>query len=151
VVKNVDGAEHLAIKPTLAISEQVVDEQTSIVVSEIIELTSNHSLVSNTQHYSGNERYYLSLSQGYVVQIIGFSTIDAYNKFIKQYPNESFYHYVKQLNGTQLIVVTTGVYPLESDARTAKTLLPISLQKRGAWIKSLVAINNEISAFQSSQ
>jgi DamX protein len=151
VLISIDSAEHLTIKPELTVSKQVVDEQASIVVSEIIELTSNNSLANNTQHYDGNESYYLSLSQGYVVQIIGFSTIDAYNEFIKLYPNEDFYHYVKQLNGIKLIVVTTGVYPLESDARAAKTLLPENLQKRGAWIKSLAAINNEISTFQSSQ
>lgn len=116
-----------------------------IIVSEIIELG------QYAAHYSADEDYYLALKQGYVAQIAGFSTIAAYQDFIKQFPKQDFYHYYRLLNNKKFIVVTTRVYPLATDARTAISFLPNRLKTTGVWVKQIAAINNEINAFQSSQ
>jgi DamX protein len=95
--------------------------------------------------------YYPSFQQGYVVQIAVFSQADAFQGFIVQHSNNQFYSYFRLLNGQKFLVITSKVYANWQSATDAMTLLPKSLQDKQPWIKSISAINNEISSFQRSQ
>ena len=98
-----------------------------------------------------NEQYFTHMTQGYVAQIIGFSTKEAHLKFINQYSELDLVSYHKTLNAKPLIMVTTKAYPLKSDVQSAISLLPTELQERKPWIKSVAVINQEITAYQNSQ
>ena len=122
-----------------------------IIVSEVIELNHQDSRVILHAGFSSDEKYYLEINKGYVAQVGGFSSEDSYQKFIKKFPDNDFYHYYRLYNKTKLIVVTTRVYPLETDARAAISFLPQTIKSAGVWVKTIETINREINAFQSSQ
>ncbi len=94
--------------------------------------------------------YFLTFTQGYVVQIIGFSKFSAYESFQRKNQNLDFASYNRRLNGQQFIVVTSKVYPLKSDALAALALLPKEIQAKGPWIKSVEVINDEIEHYQNN-
>jgi len=120
-------------------------------------ITTEPQLVNNEQKNSlmlfedVSPAYYLQQKNGFVIQIAGFGQKATFNEFIKQQPANQFYSYFRLFNNEKLLVVTSTIYPTKQLAQQALTTLPASLIAREPWIKSITAVNNEISGFQRSQ
>lgn len=98
-----------------------------------------------------NPDYFLSAKQGFVVQIAGFSYPSVFSEFISEFSELNYAGYYRNLNGQKFLVITSTIYASKNQAASAITKLPEAIQQRGAWVKSVSAINNEIQMFQSSQ
>jgi len=98
-----------------------------------------------------SQDYYLRHNEGFVIQIAAFGQKATFNEFIEQQPANQFYSYFRLFNNEKLLVVTSTVYPTKQLAQQALTRLSASLIARQPWIKSITAVNNEISGFQRSQ
>ncbi|MFT5756236.1 MAG: DamX protein [Alteromonadaceae bacterium] len=94
--------------------------------------------------------HYLSEKSGFVVQIAGFSQNYVFEEFIAEYSNLDYIGYYRNLNQQKFLVITSAIYPTKIAADQALLSLPKQLQERGAWIKSIEAVNNEIKQYQQS-
>ena len=157
---------YLALSTTHQLDSKIVEARPeevvhSLVVNEVIPqpddvediFASTIILASVTDAVSNSlsDVYFLKAKQGYVVQLIGFSKIEAHNSFMNKYKNLGFVSYNRLLNDKKIIMITTRVYPLKSDAQAAISLLPTALQGRKPWIKSVEMINLEITEYQKIQ
>lgn len=145
-VKN-QAEDILVVNPTSSIK---VIEQVS--AEPKVEATSMETLtplvkasVFNTQTH-----YYQEYSSGFVIQISGFTQFDAYQEFIQQFPQLTYYSYMKQVNDREMMIMTTPVYESKTMANAALKELPVEIQSSGAWVKSITVINAEIDAFNTA-
>lgn len=106
--------------------------------------------VSKSKEQRISADYFLSFKVGYAVQISGFSQRSIFNEFINDFRELDYYGYNRMLNDEELLVITSQVYPSRVSADKALSLLPTELQARGAWVKSVAAINNEIKAYKAA-
>lgn len=136
------NTKKLNIKPLIIENSLNVD-----IFDSTITLDSMGLIENNTADQ--NELYFQKISQGYVAQIIGFSTLEAYKVFMKKYQQQNFVSYTRILNNTKVFMITTRVYPLKSDVQAVISMLPIELQENKPWIKSIAAINTEIHEYQT--
>lgn len=89
--------------------------------------------------------YYVNLSTGYVVQIVGFTDMNLLASFIDKYQNIEYFSYQKKLNEQLFVVLTTKVFESQEDARLALQALPQAIIERGVWIKALSTVQAEIN------
>ena len=94
--------------------------------------------------------YYLKFNSGFVIQIMSCTKQSSYDLFMTEYKALGFFGYRRLLNSNELMVVTSLVYPLKSDAIAAVSMLPNELQQIGPWIKSIETIKNEIQVHQNN-
>jgi len=93
-----------------------------------------------------NNDYFLnSPSEGYVVQITGFSDLLLFKKFIETYKNFHFYSYQKNLNEQKFIVVTSQIYSDKAQASAMLNALPQAIKKLGSFLKPVSTIKHEIN------
>jgi len=95
--------------------------------------------------------YYTNAKTGYVIQIAGFTRLSVYQQFLPDFTTTSIKRYHRLLNQKVMLVVTSEIYSSRLLAEQAITLLPSSIMSHQPWIKSVEAINSEISSFQLSQ
>lgn len=149
--------------------EQVVDEEnvaTSVVVTTIdneIKSTQNvdeeKSVIGSLAGFAekklsfikDNSTYYLSKKQGFVIQLAGFTQRSTFDEFKGQVSSAVYTGYLKSLNDSTMLVVTSQVYPSREIAEQALSSLSEPLKLRQPWIKSIAAVKNEINAYQRSQ
>ena len=91
-------------------------------------------------------KYYLNLTTGYAVQIVGFSDMTLLARFIDNYPDLEYFSYQKRFNGQLFVVLTTKVFESKAQARIALQELPADIIARGVWIKALAIIKTEVTA-----
>lgn len=91
--------------------------------------------------------YYLSIDQGYVLQLVGFTDEAKLKQFILDYPGLSYFSYQRKLNNKRFIVLTTKVYSTKENAKEAKNKLSGGLAQLNPWIKSVTDIKKEITEF----
>lgn len=94
--------------------------------------------------------HYLSKNTGFVVQVAGFSQFSVFEEFINEYANLDYLGYYRSLNQQKFLVITSLIFPSRFQAEQALISLPIELQERGSWIKSIEAVNSEIQQYQQS-
>ena len=92
-----------------------------------------------------NNQYYLSSTQGYVVQIAGFSDKAVLTEFINKNENLDYYSYQKKLKDQLFIVLTSQVYIDKKEAVEVLNSLPPSIKILGSFIKSISTIKREIN------
>lgn len=91
--------------------------------------------------------YYVNLSTGYVVQIVGFTDMNLLANFIEKYQNIEYFSYQKKLNDQLFVVLTTKVFDSQEGARIALQALPQAIIERGVWVKALSTVQAEINEF----
>ena len=94
--------------------------------------------------------YYQALTAGFVIQYAGFRKQSVFNAFASEFPGLTYMAYRKQLAEQELVIVTSIAFTSRAEAEEKLASLPETLLARGPWIKSIVAVNNEINAYQSS-
>jgi DamX protein len=117
-------------------------------LNKALSISSQSPLLSFDQ---SNPEYYLQFNQGFVVQIAVFSQPSAFQTFIIEHPSNQFYSYLKQLNNTPVLLVTSKVYATRAEAAQAITYLPEKIIEKQPWIKAISSVNSEIKSFQRSQ
>ncbi|NQZ82292.1 MAG: hypothetical protein HRT52_14880 [Colwellia sp.] len=116
------------------------------VTTDTEPLTNNNEVV-----YSKiNSENYINKNTGFVVQIAGFSQFSVFEEFINEYANIDYLGYYRNLNQQKFLVITSLIFPSRFQAEQALISLPIELQERGSWIKSIEAVNSEIQQYQQS-
>ncbi|WP_076419428.1 hypothetical protein [Colwellia sp. UCD-KL20] len=104
---------------------------------------------NNVTESYGNQEYYQKNPQGYVIQLASFEKISGFKLFLNTYKNSELYGYSRKLKGAVSHIVTTRIYNTNVEAKTAINELPQDLRQRGPWIKSVQAVNNEISLYNN--
>ena len=94
--------------------------------------------------------YYQEIKSGFLIQLSGFTQLKAYQEFVAAYPELVHHTYLKQVNGQEMMIMTTPVYNNRTLADNALKALPIEIQNSGVWIKSLALVKNEIKDFNRS-
>jgi len=95
--------------------------------------------------------YYTNANTGFVIQIAGFTRLSVYQQFLPDFTGINVKHYHRLLNQQPMLVITSEIYSSRIQAEQAITLLPSAIMSHQPWIKSVEAINSEISSFQRSQ
>jgi DamX protein len=95
--------------------------------------------------------YYTDAKTGFVIQIAGFTRLSVYQQFLPDFTSINVKRYHRLLNQQPMLVMTSEIYSTRLSAEQAITLLPTTIMSHQPWIKSVEAINSEISSFQRSQ
>ena len=95
--------------------------------------------------------YYINANTGYVIQIAGFTRLSIYQQFLPDFTTTKIKRYHLLLNQQPMLVITSEIYSTRLNAEQAIMLLPSTIMSHQPWIKSVEAINSEISSFQLSQ
>lgn len=136
---------------TKVLSENKIEEN-NIVTEKSKSLGLDKILVEKAETNNKNiENYYQSFTKGYVIQLASFKRLDGYNSFLNTHKDDSFHGYTKDINGVTSYIVTTQVYLNTSQAKKAIKDLSNNLRSRGAWIKPVQTVNNEINLYKQSQ
>ncbi|WP_206486263.1 hypothetical protein [Thalassotalea sp. G2M2-11] len=94
---------------------------------------------------------FLDRTQGFVIQIAAFSQQQVLAEFIAEYPSLSFEQYQKNVNGSVMTIVTTGIFDTQAVAEQVIVTLPNTIKQRSPMIKDISVINQEINEFKLSQ
>jgi DamX protein len=94
--------------------------------------------------------HYLDAKEGFIIQFSGFTQQYVFDEFIAEYKEINFVGYYRWLNKKPILMLTSKAYNTRQAADKAIALLPLTLQQRGPWVKSLAAVNKEINAFQNN-
>jgi DamX protein len=94
--------------------------------------------------------HYLDAKTGFIIQFSGFTQQYVFDEFVAEYKEINFVGYYRWLNKKPLLILTSKAYNTRQAADKAIALLPLTLQQRGPWVKSLAAVNKEINAFQNN-
>jgi len=146
--------------PLITINDQTKNTQTNIPAptspnKEIVNSFSNkinQSTTSKLNELESNDNdYYQQKTTGYVIQLASFEKLKGYDLFIDEYKNIELYGYKRRTNGNLSYIVTSAFYQNKNEAKVALTKLPKALRDRGAWIKSIQAVNNEIKLYLQSR
>ena len=113
--------------------------------------TTTRPKVMSTSSNDTNVSYYQQYSEGFVIQIAGFTQNSILNEFLADYSSIAVKQYKRLLNNEAMTVVTSQYYATRIEAERALQQLPQTLLVREPWIKPISAINNEINTFESSQ
>ncbi|MGB1198654.1 MAG: SPOR domain-containing protein [Thalassotalea sp.] len=123
--------------------------------AENIDVFSAKSVPSLTKEanneFALGRNYYQNFTQGVVIQIAGFTQKSILTEFLADFTDIEFKQYKRALNGEEMTVLTSKHYATRAEAERALYKLPNAILVREPWIKTISAINNEISAFQRSQ
>jgi len=95
--------------------------------------------------------YYFRMSresEGFVVQVAGFSNRKNWQDFLLLYPQQRFFSYQKFLSDSIFTVVTSKAYPDRISAKAAMQQLPKAIKERGLWLKSIATVIAEINTFK---
>ena len=95
--------------------------------------------------------YYTNAKTGFVIQIAGFTRLPVYQQFLPDFTAIKVKRYHRLLKQQPMLVITSEIYSTRLDAEQAITRLPSTIISHQPWIKSVEAINSEISRFQRSQ
>jgi len=128
-----------AIEPTLSEVTLKQSKKAEVEKQELVtEATATLPVVLN-------HKYFIEQSQGYVVQIAGFSDLTVLAEFIAEYKTIEYFSYEKSLNKQKFIVLTSQVFTNKAQAQVALSELPNAIQQRGAFLKSVSIIKREIN------
>ncbi len=94
--------------------------------------------------------YYLSSTQGYVVQLAGFTDKQVLKQFILAHSGLSYFSYQRVLKDQRYIVLTSKVFPTKAQALAAINELPSAIIQKGPWVKRLSTIQQEIKTFKTN-
>ena len=119
-----------------------------LVKPEIIE---RKEIANPIESVGDKASYYISAQTGFVIQISGFTSLSAYQKFLPDFENMNIKSYYRLLNQQTMLMITSEAFQTRLAAEQAVRLLPSAIQAYQPWIKSVEAINNEINAYQRSQ
>lgn len=147
IIAPVNNANEAPSEPTI-VSSMTTQE---VVHSFAEEIDLTDTIKPTPISHTIAPEYYNNFSNGFVIQIVGFSTIESYQAFMNKYIEQEFTAYHRLLNGKKFFVVTSKVYPLKSDAKAAALLLPEELAQQGTWVKSINAVKSEIKNFNNTQ
>jgi len=89
--------------------------------------------------------YYLNTSDGYVVQLVGFSDLALLKRFIAANQDLQYFSYQKILNNKLFIVLTTKIFEDKEQAKEIISTLPQAIIDRGVWVKDLALVKTEIN------
>lgn len=161
--RNVADLEHQPRQwtlPTLRQNEVITVDTSTIKVNPLPKVEKAEKRISenspakvtndNTSELKGVS-YYMSKKSGYVIQIAGFTQRSVMEEFLADYSQFSFYQYQRVVNDELMTFITTEHFTTREQASEALASLPENLKNRSPWIKSVTAINTEISSFQRSQ
>lgn len=125
----------------------------TLIVNPIIKESAiaNNNLIAEVATPKLGNNYYKSFTQGFVIQISGFTQASILQEFLADFTNIEFKQYKRLLNDEVMTVLTSKHYATHAEAEQALYALPDSILAREPWIKSISAINNEINAFERSQ
>jgi DamX protein len=140
------------ITASAELASSVIVENSSLATEKIIKQPNDSQdfvKVANSNQQT-NLTYYTNFNSGYVVQIISCTKRDTYDLFMIKYKELGLFGYPRLSNSDEVMVVTSSVYPLKSDAIAAISMLPNELQEIGPWVKSIEAIKNEIEEYQNN-
>jgi len=133
------------------IIEPVIKEKT-FTESNVDEITTNkepRAIPSNVSRQI-NDIHYQDKSNGFLVQIAGFTQFSVFEEFIAEYTSLDYLGYYRILNQQEFLVITSTIFSTRDEAEKALLSLPIELLEAGAWVKSLEAVNSEIEQYQQS-
>jgi len=133
------------------IIEPVIKEKT-FTESNVDEITTNkepRAIPSNVSRQI-NDIHYQDKSNGFLVQIAGFTQFSVFEEFIAEYTSLDYLGYYRILNQQEFLVITSTIFSTRDEAEKVLLSLPIELQEGGAWVKSLEAVNSEIEQYQQS-
>jgi len=133
------------------IIEPVIKEKT-FTESNVDEITTNkepRAIPSNVSRQI-NDIHYQDKSNGFLVQIAGFTQFSVFEEFISEYTSLDYLGYYRILNQQEFLVITSNIFSTRDEAEKVLLSLPIELQEGGAWVKSLEAVNSEIEQYQQS-
>ena len=100
-----------------------------------------------TAGLSRDEQRLLNASNKYfAVQIIALSDPEGLQNFQRKHDLQEALHYRSQRNGKPWHVLVLAPFADRAAAEKARDSLPAEVRKQGPWIKSLVAIQQEINA-----
>jgi len=142
------------------IAEPVAKTDDSTLLSEIPVVTPSALINDKTETIKTNtgieslkadNDYYTNANIGFVIQIAGFTRLSVYQQFLPDFAGINVKHYHRLLNQQPMLVITSEIYSSRIQAEQAITLLPSAIMSHQPWIKSVEAINSEISSFQRSQ
>jgi len=136
------------IKPALAETVTIAQEKPEQPEVKLVENKQVNDGINVDQPIKLTPEYYLNLSMGHVVQIVGFSDMLLLSRFIDQYPTIEYFSYQKILNNQTFVVLTTKVFDSREQAYLALQALPEDVKDRGVWIKTLSTIQAEITALE---
>ena len=140
-------------------SDLLIVKKTSLFAKKIMKQPQESQYFVNVTNRKGQTKvtnkqndlaYYLKFNSGFVIQIMSCTKQSSYDLFMTEYKALGFFGYRRLLNSNELMVVTSLVYPLKSDAIAAVSMLPNELQQIGPWIKSIETIKNEIQVHQNN-
>ena len=120
------------------------------VIEAVTSATESLTKANEVVYKQIDSDHYLSKNTGFVVQIAGFSQFSVFEEFINEYANLDYLGYYRSLNQQKFLVITSLIFPSRFQAEQALISLPIELQERGSWIKSIEAVNSEIQQYQQS-
>jgi septal ring-binding cell division protein DamX len=107
--------------------------------------------IPGIESINGDAEYYTKAKTGFVIQIAGFTRLPVYQQFLPDFTALTVKRYHRLLNQQPMLVITSEIYASRLEAEQAITLLPTTIMSHQPWIKSVEAINSEISSFQRSQ
>jgi DamX protein len=115
------------------------------------EAIGNNTNINSIESIGAQASYYNSAQMGFVIQISGFTSLSAYQKFLPDFQSMKIKSYYRLFNQQTMLMITSEVFQTRLAAEQAVTLLPSTIKAYQPWIKSIEAINNEINAYQRSQ
>ncbi|GLX78832.1 hypothetical protein tinsulaeT_21720 [Thalassotalea insulae] len=134
-------------EPVLANVEAITKQPDTSITEQVVSDNAQPNVNSEPESEPG----YQDQQQGFAIQIGAFSQEQVLAEFISQFSNVTFYQYQRLLADAEVTIVTSEYYPTREQAERALNSLPLGIQQRSPWIKTISAINSEISEFQLSQ
>jgi DamX protein len=142
------------------VADPVTKKEASILLSQAPVLTvtaldtdKNETIknINSIESINAEADYYTNAKTGFVIQIAGFTRLPVYQQFLPGFTVINVKRYHRLLNQQTMLVITSEIYATRLNAEQAITLLPSTIMSHQPWIKSVEAINSEISSFQRSQ
>ena len=96
-----------------------------LVKPEIIE---RKEIANPIESVGDKASYYISAQTGFVIQISGFTSLSAYQKFLPDFENMNIKSYYRLLNQQTMLMITSEAFQTRLAAEQAVRLLPSAIQ-----------------------
>lgn len=155
-VVNDQAAEDITVRQPVAVEstpEPAVNKAIAPVSTKNTELATEATIAQadKVAVKCHSEQLLTANSTEVALQLAVLSKLAAFNQLQAQYPSLSMSCYQRSWQGKRQLVVLLGPFSDKQGALSAQTGLPKQLASSGSFIKSIKAIQAEITAFNISQ